>query len=66
MGVRRVPKPKCEEHWCPIEEALGSIGGMWKVIIIRELLTGVKRYGPISDTGVTSAAVPHRNTSSPK
>lgn len=47
MGVRRVPKPQCEEHWCPIEEALGAIGGMWKVIIIRELLGGTRRYGEL-------------------
>jgi DNA-binding HxlR family transcriptional regulator len=26
---------------------LGSIGGMWKVIIIRELMSGVKRYGEL-------------------
>jgi DNA-binding HxlR family transcriptional regulator len=47
MGVRRIPKRECEEHWCPIEVALGAIGGMWKVIIIRELFTGVKRYGEL-------------------
>ena len=41
--------------WCPIERTLGVIGGVWKLIIIRELLTGTKRYGYLHRTigGVT-------------
>jgi DNA-binding HxlR family transcriptional regulator len=47
MGVKRSQDANCAEIRCPIEEALGSIGGMWKVIIIRELLSGVKRYSQL-------------------
>jgi DNA-binding HxlR family transcriptional regulator len=40
-------KVDCDIGWCPIEVALGVIGGMWKVIIIRELMTGTKRYSQL-------------------
>jgi len=40
-------KVDCDIGWCPIEVALGVIGGMWKVIIIRELMTGTKRYSEL-------------------
>ncbi len=45
MVTRRSAKVLCQPEWCPIEQTLGVIGGVWKVIIIRELLTGTKRYG---------------------
>jgi len=53
--MRRTAKTVCQENWCPIERTLGVIGGIWKVIIIRELLTGTKRYGYLHRTigGVT-------------
>jgi DNA-binding HxlR family transcriptional regulator len=47
MGLRKGHDPNWEEPRCPIEYAIGVIGGMWKVIIIRELLSGVKRYGQL-------------------
>jgi DNA-binding HxlR family transcriptional regulator len=55
MSTRRVAKVACQDSWCPIERTLGAIGGIWKVIIIRELLTGTKRYGSLHRTigGVT-------------
>lgn len=55
MSTRRVAKAVCDEAWCPIERTLGVIGGVWKLIIIRELLTGTKRYGYLHRTigGVT-------------
>ena len=37
----------CEPAWCPIEVSIETIGGMWKVIIVRELLTGTKRYSEL-------------------
>lgn len=55
MKRERTAKVVCDDNWCPIERTLGAIGGIWKVIIIRELLTGVKRYGQLHRTigGVT-------------
>ena len=55
MPSKRITKEACQEKWCPIELALSAIGGMWKVIIIRELMTGVKRYGQLhrAISGVT-------------
>ena len=55
MSTVRTSKAACHESWCPIEGTLGVIGGVWKVIIIRELLTGTKRYGYLHRTigGVT-------------
>ena len=37
----------CQPAWCPIEVSIETIGGMWKVIIVRELLTGTKRYNEL-------------------
>jgi DNA-binding HxlR family transcriptional regulator len=37
----------CEPAWCPIEVALEVIGGMWKVIIVRELRNGTMRYSQL-------------------
>jgi DNA-binding HxlR family transcriptional regulator len=47
MASKRLKAPMCEPAWCPIEMALEAIGGMWKVIIVRELLTGTKRYSAL-------------------
>ncbi len=30
---------------CPIETTLNLIGNKWKIIIIRDLLSGTKRFG---------------------
>ncbi|RCJ16687.1 HxlR family transcriptional regulator [Nostoc sp. ATCC 43529] len=32
---------------CEVETTLKVIGGRWKVLIIRELMTGVKRFGQL-------------------
>ena len=40
---------------CPVEITMGIIGEKWKVLIIRDLLTGTKRFGELrkSVTGIT-------------
>jgi DNA-binding HxlR family transcriptional regulator len=47
MASRRLSKKDCDPAHCPIEVALEVIGGMWKVIVVRELLTGTKRYSEL-------------------
>lgn len=32
---------------CPVELTLGLIGDKWKILIIRDLLTGTKRFGEL-------------------
>ncbi|NEO31915.1 MAG: helix-turn-helix transcriptional regulator [Symploca sp. SIO3C6] len=32
---------------CPVENTLKVIGGRWKVLILRELFQGVKRFGQL-------------------
>ena len=40
---------------CPVELTVGLIGDKWKILIIRDLLTGTKRFGELkkSITGIT-------------
>lgn len=40
---------------CPVEITMGLIGEKWKVLIIRDLLTGKKRFGELKKcvTGIT-------------
>jgi DNA-binding HxlR family transcriptional regulator len=47
MASRRLQGEHCDPAHCPIEVALEVIGGMWKVIVVRELLTGTKRYSEL-------------------
>ncbi len=49
MASRRGSKQaaRCKPEWCPIEATLEVIGGMWKVVIVRELLAGTRRYGEL-------------------
>lgn len=44
-----------KEVTCPVEITLNLIGGRWKVLILRELFKGVKRFGELrrSLTGIT-------------
>ncbi len=32
---------------CPVETTLALIGNKWKVLILRELITGTKRFGEL-------------------
>lgn len=32
---------------CPVETTLAVIGGLWKVLILRELLSGTKRFSEL-------------------
>lgn len=40
---------------CPVEITMGLIGDKWKVLIVRDLLAGTKRFGELkkSVTGIT-------------
>ena len=47
MSTLRTRRVHCLPNSCPIEQTLSIIGGVWKVIIIRELLDGTRRYGEL-------------------
>lgn len=40
-------KALCDVEWCPIEVSIEVLGGMWKVLILRELASGTKRYSEL-------------------
>lgn len=46
---------KTELPACPVEITMGLIGDKWKILIIRDLLTGTKRFGELkkSLSGIT-------------
>lgn len=39
---------KKEEAECPLETTLGVLGNKWKMLILRELFTGTKRFVELS------------------
>lgn len=41
------PKSVKELPACPVETTLTLIGDKWKVLILRDLLTGTKRFGEL-------------------
>ena len=47
MASKRISKAHCDEEWCPIEVSIEVLGGMWKVLILRELAAGTKRYSEL-------------------
>ena len=44
---------------CPVEVTLQLIGNKWKILILRDLLTGTKRFGELkkSVTGITQKVI---------
>ncbi len=43
MDLEQLPK-------CPVETTLALIGEKWKILIIRDLLNGTKRFGELKKT----------------
>ena len=54
LSIKKIIMAK-ELPACPVETTLGLISNKWKVLIIRDLLTGTKRFGELmkSVTGIT-------------
>jgi DNA-binding HxlR family transcriptional regulator len=40
-------KTQSELPPCPVETALTLMGDKWKILIVRDLLTGTKRFGEL-------------------
>lgn len=43
----QVKEAKVDRANCPVERTLDVIGGRWKVLILRELFSGVKRFNEL-------------------
>ncbi len=46
---------------CPVETALTLMGDRWKVLIVRDLLTGTKRFGELKKAlvGISQTTLAH-------
>ena len=53
---------KCELPTCPVEVTMSLIGDKWKILIIRDLLMGTKRFGELrkSLTGITQKVLTNK------
>jgi DNA-binding HxlR family transcriptional regulator len=40
-------RPGTRTLTCPVERTLTVIGGRWKVLVLRELMSGTKRFGEL-------------------
>jgi DNA-binding HxlR family transcriptional regulator len=47
MGFRRIEGMRNELPACPVEATLSLISDRWKVLIIRDLLEGTRRFGEL-------------------
>lgn len=47
---------------CPVELTVGLIGDKWKILIIRDLLTGTKRFGELKKSlnGITQKVLSNK------
>lgn len=54
MELKELPK-------CPVETTLKLIGEKWKILIIRDLLNGTKRFGELkkSCSGISQKVLTH-------
>jgi DNA-binding HxlR family transcriptional regulator len=50
------------EHFCAVARALERVGDRWSLLVIRDLLTGPKRFTDLMDRlgGITAATLTHR------
>ncbi|WP_019498195.1 winged helix-turn-helix transcriptional regulator [Pseudanabaena sp. PCC 6802] len=46
-ALENIEHKHLERSTCPVECALKAIGGRWKVLILRELFLGTKRFGEL-------------------
>ena len=54
MDLKELPK-------CPVETTLRLIGEKWRILIIRDLLTGTKRFGELKKvcSGISQKVLAH-------
>lgn len=47
---------------CPVELTVGLIGDKWKILILRDLLTGTKRFGELKKSlnGITQKVLSNK------
>lgn len=40
----------CEDGTCPVARAVAVLDGKWTILVIRDLLTGPRRFGELRDS----------------